>query len=40
VQLGLKGVEKVVEYRLSETEAESLRLSAQGVKENIAKLGL
>ena len=38
VQLGRRGVEKVIEYKLSETEFAALRKSAAGVAENIAKL--
>jgi malate dehydrogenase len=38
VQLGRKGVEKIVEYRLSEEEMSAFHKSAQGVKENIEKL--
>lgn len=38
VQLGRKGVEKIIEYRLSEEEMAAVRKSAQGVAENIAKL--
>jgi malate dehydrogenase len=38
VQLGRKGVEKVIEYRLNEEEMAAVRKSAQGVAENIAKL--
>lgn len=38
VQLGRKGVEKVIEYKLSDAEMDALRKSAQGVAENIAKL--
>ncbi|MBP1702110.1 MAG: mdh, partial [Chloroflexi bacterium] len=38
VQLGRKGVEKVIEYKLSEAEMAALQKSAQGVAENIAKL--
>jgi malate dehydrogenase len=37
-QLGRKGVEKVIEYSLSEKEMSELRKSAQGCAENIAKL--
>jgi malate dehydrogenase len=37
-QLGRKGVEKVLEYSLSEKEMSELRKSAQGCAENIAKL--
>jgi malate dehydrogenase len=39
-QLGRKGVEKVLEYTLSENETAALNKSAQGVAENIAKLNL
>jgi malate dehydrogenase len=39
-QLGRKGVEKVIEYRLSPEEQNALQKSAQGVAENIAKLNL
>jgi malate dehydrogenase len=39
-QLGRKGVEKVLEYKLNEQEMGSLQKSAQGVAENIAKLQL
>jgi malate dehydrogenase len=38
VQLGRKGVEKVIEYKLDEEEMAALKKSAQGVAENIAKL--
>ncbi len=38
VQLGRQGVEKVVEYKLSDSEMAALQKSAQGVAENIAKL--
>lgn len=38
VQLGRKGVEKIIEYRLSEQEMQALQKSAHGVAENIAKL--
>jgi malate dehydrogenase len=37
-QLGRKGVEKVIEYKLSEKEKADLQKSAQGCAENIAKL--
>ncbi|MBN1146734.1 MAG: malate dehydrogenase [Anaerolineales bacterium] len=37
-QLGRKGVEKVIEYQLSDSEMAALQKSAQGVAENIAKL--
>jgi malate dehydrogenase len=40
VQLGAKGVEKVIEYKLNETELSALQKSATGVAENIAKLKL
>jgi malate dehydrogenase len=40
VQLGCGGVEKVIEYKLSESELASFRKSAAGVTENIAKLSL
>jgi malate dehydrogenase len=38
VQLGRKGVEKIVEYQLSGEEQAALEKSARGVAENIAKL--
>jgi len=38
VQLGQKGVEKIIEYKLNEAEMSALRKSAEGVAENIAKL--
>jgi malate dehydrogenase len=38
VQLGRKGVEKVLEYKLSEAELAALQKSAAGVAESIAKL--
>ncbi len=38
VQLGRKGVEKVIEYNLSDEEQAALRASAEGVLENIKKL--
>jgi malate dehydrogenase len=38
VQLGRKGVEKIVEYKLSNSELDALQTSAKGVAENIAKL--
>jgi malate dehydrogenase len=40
VQLGRKGVEKIVEYKLSKIELDALQKSAKGVAENIAKLKL
>jgi malate dehydrogenase len=39
-QLGRKGVEKIIEYELSESEMAALKKSAQGVAENIAKLNI
>ena len=39
-QLGRKGVERVLEYKLGEADMEALRKSAAGVAENIAKLNL
>jgi malate dehydrogenase len=38
VQLGRKGVEKVVEYKLDEMEMAELQKSAAGVTENVSKL--
>lgn len=38
VQLGRKGVEKIIEYKLNDQEKSALQKSAQGVSENIAKL--
>ena len=40
VQLGRKGVEKIIEYQLSDAEITALKKSASGVVENIAKLKL
>ncbi len=40
VQLGRKGVEKIIEYSLAVDEADALKASAKGVAENIGKLGL
>ena len=40
VQLGRKGVEKVIEYSLTAEEANALKASAKGVAENIEKLGI
>lgn len=40
VQLGRKGVEKIIEYELNDLEQTALEKSAQGVTENIAKLQL
>ena len=37
-QLGRKGVEKIIEYQLSDAEIAALKKSASGVVENIAKL--
>ena len=37
-QIGRSGVEKVIEYTLTESEKEALRKSAANVAENIAKL--
>lgn len=37
-QLGRKGVERVIQYKLSESESAALHQSASGVAENIAKL--
>lgn len=39
-QLGRKGVEKIIEYSLSEEEQAELTKSAEGIAENIAKLNL
>jgi malate dehydrogenase len=39
-QLGRKGVEKIIEYQLSDAEIAALKKSASGVVENIAKLKL
>jgi len=38
VQLGEKGVEKIIEYELDDTELAALRNSAQGVQANIKKI--
>lgn len=38
VQLGRKGAEKIIEYKLSAAELDALQKSAAGVAENIAKL--
>ena len=38
VQLGRKGVEKIFEYKLAESEKAALEKSARGVAENSAKL--
>ncbi len=40
VQLGRSGVEKIIEYKLTEVEKNMLKVSAAGVAENIAKLNL
>jgi malate dehydrogenase len=40
VQLGRKGVERVIEYKLSDNELGAFRKSAAEVAENIAKLSL
>jgi len=39
-QLGRNGVEKIIEYKLTADETNALTKSAQGIKENIAKLNL
>ncbi len=39
-QLGRKGVEKIIEYQLSDAETAALKKSASGVVENVAKLKL
>jgi malate dehydrogenase len=39
VQLGRRGVEKIIEYTLTSEEEASLKASAKGVAENTAKLG-
>jgi malate dehydrogenase len=38
VQLGRKGIEKVLQYKLDEADLAALKLSAAGVAENISKL--
>lgn len=38
VQLGERGIEKIIEYDLDETETAALRQSAQGVEANIKKI--
>jgi malate dehydrogenase len=38
VQLGRGGVERIIEYNLTDDELAALKASAQGVAENIAKL--
>lgn len=40
VQLGRKGVEKIFEYELTDSERAAFNKSANGVKESIAKLNL
>ncbi len=40
VQLGRDGVEKIIEYKLTDEEMKMLKVSAAGVAENIAKLNL
>jgi malate dehydrogenase len=40
VQLGRKGVEKIIEYKLNESEMAAFQRSAAGVAENIAKLSV
>ncbi len=40
VQLGRKGVEKIIEYKLTADEMAAFQKSANGVAENIAKLRL
>jgi malate dehydrogenase len=37
-QLGRVGVEKIIEYELSDAEKKAVEKSAMGVAENIAKL--
>jgi malate dehydrogenase len=37
-QLGKQGIEKIIEYDLDKDEQEALKLSAQGVQENISKI--
>ena len=38
MQLGRKGLEKVIEYKLEPEEKEALEKSATGVKESIGML--
>jgi malate dehydrogenase len=38
VQLGITGVEKIIQYKLSTEDMEALKKSAAGVAENIAKI--
>ena len=40
VQLGRKGVERIIEYKLDQSDLDALKTSAEGVKANIAKLNL
>jgi len=40
VQLGRGGVERIIEYNLTDDELAALKASAQGVAENIAKLNI
>jgi malate dehydrogenase len=40
VQLGRKGIEKIIEYKLEQSDTDALKKSAEGVKANIAKLNL
>ncbi len=40
VQLGRKGVEKIIEYELNDEEKTALQASAKGVAENIGKLNV
>jgi len=40
VQLGRNGVEKIIEYKLTNDEMSAFQKSAHGVKENIGKLGI
>ncbi len=39
-QLGRRGVEKIIEYKLTQKEMAAFKRSAEGVVENIAKLNL
>ncbi len=38
VQLGRKGVERIIEYPLNDEEAKALKVSAQAVAETISML--
>lgn len=40
VQLGRKGIEKIIEYKLEPNDIDALKTSAEGIKANIAKLNL